>query len=115
MTREQLIDRALKNLGALPAGQTASPEDSEAIDNLIDPLIESLNARDIVYIADTDEIPDEYFLPIAECLAWVAAPEYGMTLDPARLRPDGRPKAEDELKIMQSARPGYTTLKVDFF
>lgn len=114
-TREELIERALKNLGTLPSGHVANAEDAEAMDALIDPMIFQLNLREIVYLADTLEFPDEYFLSLAECLSWVAAPEFGATLDPARLRSDGRPKAEDELRMMQAARPGYGILKTDYY
>lgn len=85
------------------------------MDAFIDPMLESLNMRDIVYVADPSEIPDEFFLPLAECLAFVASPEFGASLDPARLRSDGRPKAEDDLKHMQAARPLYGVLKTEYF
>lgn len=114
-TRSDLIERALKNLGALPQGQTASAEDSQSMDAFIDPLIETLNQRGIVYIGDSENIPDEYFLPLGECLAFVASPEFGASLDPARLNMSGRPKAEDDLKCIQSARPTYGVMKIEAF
>lgn len=114
-TRSDLIERALKNLGALPQGQAASAEDSASMDALIDPLIESLNMRDIVYVGDADTIPDEFFIPLGECLAFAASHEFGAALDPSRLRSDGRPKAEDDLKNMQAARPTYQTLKTEYY
>ena len=114
-TRADLIKRALKNLGALPAGQVASAEDSASMDALIDPLLDSLNAREIVYVGDSESIPDEFFIPLGECLAFVASPEYGASLDPARLRSDGRPKAEDDLRHIQAAKPTYQTLKAEYY
>lgn len=114
-TRADLIERALKNLGALPAGQSASAEDSLSMDALIDPLLDSLNMREIIYVGDSENIPDEYFIPLGELLAFAASPEFGASLDPARLTMDGRPKAEDDLRHIQSARPTYQTLEVDFY
>lgn len=114
-TRADLVARALKNLGALPAGQAASAEDSLSMDALIDPLLDSLNFRDVVYVGDSNSIADEYFIPLGECLAFVASPEYGASIDPSRLRQDGRPKAEDDLRHIQSARPTYGILKIEAY
>ena len=41
-TRTDLIHRTLRNLGALPQGQTPSVEESDSIDDLIDPVFAQL-------------------------------------------------------------------------
>ena len=51
-SRDDLITRALRNLGALPMGQAPSAEEHASMDALIDPLLTSLSARDVVYVED---------------------------------------------------------------
>ena len=67
-TRRQLIYRALSAIGALEPGEAPSPEDYNTMDNLVDPLIGQLAADEIIYIQDSDEIPVEYFIPLANLL-----------------------------------------------
>jgi hypothetical protein len=80
--RTALIHRALRNLGVLPQGQSPSAEESQSIDDLIDPMLENLRVRRLAEV-DADNIEDELFLPIAHVLAAVAAPEFGQAQDQA--------------------------------
>jgi hypothetical protein len=82
-TRTDLIHRALRNLGALPQGQSPAAEDYASISELVDALIAELEARDIIYIRDIDTfgLEDKYFMPLANILAWRAAPEFGAAAD----------------------------------
>src|SRR6478672_9338573 len=98
-TRTELIARALRNLGALPQGQTPSVEESESIDDLIDPMLAELDARDILGLIDADDgIDDQLFLSLGHCLAWKAAPEFGQGNDGALAAFNQR--AELDLKEM---------------
>jgi hypothetical protein len=108
-TRAELVNRALANLGALPAGQTANDEEYDQVDALVIPVVERLSALDIYYVADATEIPDEAFMPLGHCLAWAAAPEFGAASDTA-LYTLAR-QAELELKVMASERPTYKTME----
>ena len=56
-TRDELVLRALANLGVLPAGQTESEEEFEQVEALVLPVMESLSARNIYYVADATAIP----------------------------------------------------------
>jgi hypothetical protein len=84
-SKVDLIHRALRNLGALPMGQSPSAEEFESISDLVDALIAELEARDVLYIRDIDTygLEDKYFMPLANILAWRAAPEFGAGNDPA--------------------------------
>jgi hypothetical protein len=108
-TRDELVNRALANLGALPAGQTANDEEYDQVDALVEPVLASLSARDVYYVSDVQAIADEAFIAIGHCLAWAAAPEFGMHNDAAMaaLARD----AELQLKIIQSSPPTYKTLE----
>jgi hypothetical protein len=108
-TRENLVNRALSNLGALPAGQTANDEEYDQVDALVTPVLESLSARDIYYVADEAAIPDEAFIALGHCLAWACAPEFGLHNDAALSTLSER--AELKLKVIQSASPTYKPLE----
>jgi hypothetical protein len=106
-TRDDLVNRALKNLGALPAGQTANQEEYDQVDELVEPTMEQLAARDIFHVPDLSAIDDAAFLWLAICLAWSASPEFGnadivMPLD----------YAEAQLKVIQSEVPTYKPLEI---
>ena len=81
--RTDLVHRALKNLGALPQGQSPDVEEYNSIDALIDPMIEDLVARDIVHIVDVDAIEERYFQHLGHILAGLAVSEFGLQNDPA--------------------------------
>jgi hypothetical protein len=80
-TRDQLIYRALKNLGQIEPGEAPAAEDYAAVDDLVDPLIATLAANDIYYVANPDEIDNEVYLPLARLLANVAGPDFGSAIN----------------------------------
>jgi hypothetical protein len=81
--RQDLIYRALRNLGALPAGQAPAAEEYQSMSDLVDSVLAELEAKDIIYIASADAIEDEHFLSLGHILAWKAAPEFGAGSDQA--------------------------------
>jgi hypothetical protein len=104
-TRDDLVKRALKDLGALPVGQPPADEEYSSVDDLVDPVLENLAARDIFHVPDVAAIDDAAFMPLGICLAWKCAPEFGT----APLTP--LENAEAELKVIQSTRPTYKVLE----
>jgi hypothetical protein len=113
--RTALIYRALRNLGVLPQGQSPSAEESESIDDLIDPMLANLRTRNIAKGVDPDFIDDDLFLPLAHVLAAVAAPEFGQAQDQAIWALKER--AEIDLKYMydQLYREQPYELKTDYY
>jgi hypothetical protein len=109
-TRADLVNRALANIGALPAGQTANTEEYDQVDALVLPVVESLAARDIYYVADATAIPEEAFIQLGHCLAWACASEFGAQGDVALYTM--KQQAELELKVMQSEVPTYKVLEI---
>lgn len=77
-TRVDLGNAALERLKKLVAGETADSVTAQAIDDRIDPLVANLNARQVIYLADPDEIPDDMFDPLSLRLAWAAAGRFGV-------------------------------------
>jgi hypothetical protein len=118
--RQDLIYRALRNLGALPMGQAPSAEDYQSISDIVDCVIAELEALDNVYIASADAIEDEYFLALGHIVAWKAAPEFGAASDQALAalatqatltlkEMDNRDVSYRHLRTMQSDYPiGYS-------
>jgi hypothetical protein len=96
--RTALIHRTLRNLGVLPQGQSPSAEEMQSIDDLIDPTVANLRNRNIAKIDDVDSLEDEFFLPLAHCIAAAAAPEFGQAQDQAIWALKER--AEIDLKYM---------------
>lgn len=112
-TRSDLIHRALKNLGALPQGMNPSQEEYNAIDELVDPFLEDLIARDVCFIEDVDAIEEKYFLALGNALAGVALPEFGL-MDDAALVAKAQ-KAEKDLKQISATYPTYSPLEIQDF
>jgi hypothetical protein len=109
-TRDDLKERAAKNLAIIEPGEALSTEDAETFDSLIDPLVAQLAADEIVYIADTEEIELEYFLPLASLLANMAGPDFGTAInDAAKLRD------EQTLRRMASSRGTAEVLKTVYY
>ncbi len=86
------------------------PEELDAIGMYVDPLLAQLAKDEIVYIGDSDEIPDEYFLPIARLLANVAGPRFGSAMNEQAKQID-----EAALRRLTSAEPTYEVLKTTYF
>ena len=109
-TRDQLIERALKMIGALQPGEAAAAEDAETVDELIDPLIAQLAADRIIVIQDLDAIELEVFMPLASLLANAAGPDFGSPFN-------DEAKARDEatLRRINSTDPTYETMTGSYY
>lgn len=99
-TRAELVARALKFLGKLRAGQAPEAEDAQAVDDEIDPLLESLNIRKIIYVPDPDEIDDAVFQPLARRLAGECAVDFAVDLTAPEMAPCIPINAESELRAL---------------
>src|SRR4029078_3043760 len=111
--RTDLIYRALRNLGALPQGQTPSNEEYQSISDLIDGMLAELAKRDIVYVKDVDHLSEHFLQPLGHILAWRAAPEFGSAADQALAAL--AVQAEMPLKSMEAARYTREIAESDYF
>ena len=114
-TRTNLIHRALRNLGALPQGQSPSAEDSQSLSDLIDSMLAELEARDVLYIKSIDDfgLEDKYLQPLGHILAWRAAPEFGSASDQALAAL--ATQAEIHLRNMESSRYTYQIAESTYY
>ena len=108
-TREILANEALDILQRVGLGQSPDAEDTAKVILKIDALVAELASRNIVEIADTDDIQPEYFNSLAELLANECAPNFGGQKNPAV-----KEQAEERLKVMVNNSPAAnSTLGVD--
>ncbi|MCX7319249.1 MAG: hypothetical protein NT113_07050 [Hyphomicrobiales bacterium] len=109
-TRQELIYRALKNIGIIEAGEAPSSEDYATVDDLLDPLVAQLAADDIFYVHDTDEIQPEVYLPLSRILGNICGPDFGSPINEEA-------KLSDELVLrrLNASRPTFEAMKVDYF
>jgi hypothetical protein len=113
-TRTDLIHRTLRNLGVLPQGQSPSAEESQSIEELIDPTISELRARNVSLVdLGPDHFDEETFLPLARIMAAAAAPEFGQEQNQAIWALKER--AELDLKKMTAARYSGVVLQGQYY
>lgn len=76
-TTQDLIYRALSEIGRRYEGEAPTDADYQSVEGLVEPLVEQLNAEEIVYIPDIDAIDPKWFLPLARLLAIECGPTFG--------------------------------------
>jgi len=105
----QLETEAFCILTGLDPSQSPATEDLETIEEYVEPLLSQLSI-DVVTIPDSNEIPVEYFLPLARLLANVTAPRYGQAFNE-----DARLRDEAMLRKLAAARPTSEPLQSEYF
>ncbi len=114
-TRADLVERALRALGQVGEGQNPGADDVSTVDALVDATLLELQEREIVTIADPDEIPNEAFLSLGAILALKAAPEFSVMGQELLDVTAFAQKAEADLLDMTRSRPTYQAQDVDYF
>lgn len=117
-TSSDLILEALANLGVLAAGQTVAPEDFAYIETRLDAIFRKLGALEIVYVADPNNIPGEWFLDLAAIVAGECAAKFGAGPEFIQLGlgvPPGAGAAAQSLQVMMRGRPTGEPLRVTCF
>lgn len=90
-SREQLVNRALRKLGVLAAGQAAEAEDYSAVDDTVESVMSDLASRNIWQWGDPDQIDEDAFEHLADLLANSNAKDFGAQPDEtARLLAESR-------------------------
>lgn len=78
-TRAALINKALFNLGILSEGRPVRAAEVASVTASLDPIIANLSAHQVITVTDTNAIPNQYFLPLAAIVAASLMDEYGVT------------------------------------
>lgn len=106
-SRRQLVERALRVLNVVPAGQTPDEDDYAVVDEFVEPLLARLDGESITTIPDANAIPAAQFLDVAILLADVAKADFGL----AALPQDDPTKSEMRLRTIVSV--GVTMEEVE--
>lgn len=121
-TTEQLIYRAMTEMGRLYSGDAPSDEDYDTVEALVEPLVEQLNAQEIAYIDDIDAIDPKWFLPLARLVAIEAAPSFGNSAVQALITNnratnlDGlRDREHAVMRQINASKPTFEVQKSEYF
>lgn len=112
-TRSELIDQVLDRLQILVYGQSASDEDVQKVDRLVDGAVAKLSSLAIYYVQDPGElgpangaIEDDAFLALADYIA-----QFHLLAD-TRIQALSA-IAEDQLRTLSAPARTIRTLRVD--
>jgi len=121
-TSNDLVLESLANLGVLAAGQTVAPEDFNYVNSRLDSIFRKLGALEIVYVADPNNIPGEWFIDLAAIVAGECAMKFGSSADfvgplisSGLGSPPGSGTAAISLKMMTRGRPTGEPLRTMSF
>ncbi len=117
-----LVLETLKNLGVIAAGQAVDPEDFSYVNEKLDPTFRLIAALEIAYVTDPDNIPGEWFSPLADIVAGECASKFGLVgqefIDKVNKGLGGAGGVEigagtgaKALKIISRGRPTYEPLR----
>lgn len=113
-TRIDLINRVLRKLKALPAGQTPSPEDSKTIQESLAGVQEYLEEAGVGSI-DFENIDPADFLALADVVAFANATEFvlqGQELSDAGALSE---RGEKRLRRVREGEFAYAPVRADYF
>ena len=115
-SREDLVLRCLQKLRVVGAGQQPSAEDSQVVDDMVEPTLAELSARKIYAYGDPDQIEDEFFEALAGVLAVTMANDFGGTqIDPTKSNDAYRIACENRLREIGAETLSYQPLRGDYF
>ncbi len=109
-TLAELKVEAFGILTGMDPSQTPEVEDIDTIGQYVDPLFAQLAADQICLVQDQEEIPLEYFMPLARLLANVAGPRFGQAMNA-----EARIADENALRRLTGNKPTYETLRVVYY
>jgi hypothetical protein len=109
-TRNELVIRALKELGVVGSGQTAEAEDFDEIDKAVEPVMSDLATRDIWVWGDPDQYDDDAFDHLAVLLANARARAFGAQPDEQK-----RLMAELRLRGLKPTILSGRTQEIEYF
>ena len=114
-TRSDLVTEALESLGVLAAGQTPEIEDTTRVDEKIPAILADLAGREIVYVADPDNIPEAWFSALADIVAYECRIKFGVSQEAEVTLANANQEAIAKLKVMLRGRPTYEPLRALYF
>lgn len=114
-TTDDLVDRALVRLGEVGFGQTAEPEARARARQMVDGILDELDADRIYDFATSSQIPGAAFDPLVSIVAARLAPDFGASSDEVTLLAAQSQGAVQRLRRYRALSGTYTPAQVDFF
>lgn len=114
-SRRDLVLRVLDVLGISAVGQAPAAEDIAAVDAQVDAVLGTLAGLEIVYVADADEIPVEWFNPIADIMAFQMTPDFGVGAEEKAAMQAKEAQAKADLKFMNRGGPTGQRITAEYF
>ena len=114
-TQADLLQEVLENLGVLAAGQTPEQEDLSRVSEKLPSIIALLSATEVVAIPDINNIPDEWFIPLAACVAYSCKQKFGLVGDAAAGVDNDYQLALLQFRVMNRGRPTGEVMRSDPF
>jgi hypothetical protein len=113
-SRQDLINRALNELNALPAGQPASPEDSKTIEMSLGGVRAYLFAAGVGDI-DFDTVAEEDFLALAQVVAFANAKPFNLQGQELTDLGALSERGEKRLKRVREGEFEYSPVRAEYF
>jgi hypothetical protein len=114
-TQADLLQEVLENLGVLATGQTPEIEDLARVKEKLPSIIALLGASEVVYIPDIENIPDEYFIPLSNCVAYQCKAKFGIVGDAAASLDNDYQLALLQFRVMLRGRPTGEVMRSESF
>ena len=106
--RTQFITAVLQDMGVVSVGATPAAEDVALIEVRLDPMLEDLSFRNVIYISDFQTFPDKIFQALVDLMVQICGPAFGRQKDRAEIE-----LMEGRLRTIQrigTGRPDGTLL-----
>lgn len=114
-SRRDLVLRTLDVLGVSAVGQSPAAEDIAAVDAQVDAVLGKLAGLEVVYVADADEIPAEFFNPLADILAFAVCVDFGIGDAEKATMQANDAQARADLRFMNRGRPTGQRMVAEYF
>lgn len=110
-----LVTKALGFLSKLEAGQTPATEDTAAVSQYVQGMLDDLADRDVIYVDDASNFPDSLVQWLGMRLAVIVAPDFGVMQLAGQLSlTDAIQLSETALRRLSAAKPAKAHAHVDF-
>ena len=105
----------------LAVGQAQDPEDTAYVQAKLDSIFRMLAGLEVCFVADANNIPGEWFSPLADIVAGECAPKFGISdsdYDKLGKQGLGQPKGSGAgamaLKAITRGKPTYERARVEY-
>lgn len=106
-TQNDLATQILIDLAVLPEGVAAEQDDLARVTNNLQSLFDELAGREIVYVSDPDNIPDQWFTSLSKIIAYELRNAFGVSGEAANDLRIANIEAIDKLRVITRGRPTY--------